>query len=137
MTITLKQYWKNRDVEHAAELTPQIKNNAIETVRRANLLLGIYHSATGAAQPDSVNSGWRPPSINAATKGAAKNSPHLTAEAVDLSDDVEAIDRWLATDAGRNALKVCDLYAEVASATPRWCHLQTRRTASGRRIFKP
>jgi uncharacterized protein YcbK (DUF882 family) len=137
MTITLKQYWKNRDVEYAAELTPQISANAVETVRRANLLLMTYHTATGSTEPDNVNSGWRPPSVNAATKGAAKNSPHLTAQAVDLSDDVEAMDHWLATDAGRKALEDCDLYAEVASATPRWAHLQTRKTASGRRIFRP
>lgn len=137
MTITLKQYWKNRDVEHAAELTPQIRANAIETVRRANLLLAIYHAATGSTEPDNVNSGWRPPSVNAATKNASKNSAHLTAQAVDLSDDVEAIDQWISTDAGRKALEDCDLYAEIATATPRWCHLQTRRTASGRRIFRP
>ena len=137
MTITLKQYWKNRDVEHVTQLTRQIRANAIETVRRANLLLVIYHEATGSNEPDNVNSGWRPPSVNSTTKGAAKNSPHLTAQAVDLSDDVEAIDHWLATSAGRKALLDCDLYAEIASATPRWSHLQTRKTASGRRIFKP
>ena len=137
MTITLKQYWKNRNVEHVTQLTPLIQTNAIETVRRANLLLTIYHAATGTREPDNVNSGWRPPSVNAATKGAAKKSPHLTAEAVDLSDDVEAIDQWLATEKGRQALVACDLYAELASATPRWSHLQTRKTASGRRIFKP
>jgi len=137
MSITLKQYWKNRDVEFAAELTPQIRANAAETVRRANLLLATYHDATGSTAPDNVNSGWRPPSVNAATKGAAPNSPHLTGEAVDLSDDIEAIDRWLASDVGRQALIDCDLYAEVAAATPRWAHLQTRKTASGSRIFKP
>jgi uncharacterized protein YcbK (DUF882 family) len=137
MAITLKQYWKNRDVEYVEELTPLIRANAIETVRRVNLLIVVYHSAIGSTEPDNVNSGWRPPSVNAATKGAAKNSPHLTAEAVDLSDDAEAIDKWLVTDAGRKALVDCDLYAEVASATPRWAHLQTRKTASGNRIFKP
>ncbi len=51
MTITLKQYWKNRDVEYAAELTPLIRTNAVETVRRANLLLTIYHAATGTKSP--------------------------------------------------------------------------------------
>jgi uncharacterized protein YcbK (DUF882 family) len=137
MAITLKQYWKNRDVEYAAELTPEFRANATEVVRRANQLLALYHAATGSTAPDNVNSGWRPPSVNAATKNAAKNSPHLTCEAVDVSDDIEAIDQWLATEAGRQALLSCDLYAEVATATPRWAHLQTRRTASGNRIFKP
>jgi uncharacterized protein YcbK (DUF882 family) len=137
MAITLKQYWKNRDVEYAAELTPEFRANATEVVRRANQLLALYHAATGSTAPDNVNSGWRPPSVNAATKNAAKNSPHLTCEAVDLSDDIEAIDQWLATAAGRQALLSCDLYAEIATATPRWAHLQTRKTASGNRIFKP
>ncbi len=137
MTITLKQYWKNRNFEYAAELTPQISASAAEIVRRANKLLVTYHAATGTTEPDNVNSGWRPPSVNAATKGASKNSPHLTAQAVDLSDDSEAIDRWISTDEGRQALEDCDLYAEMATATPRWCHLQTRKTVSGRRIFRP
>jgi len=137
MAITLKQYWKNRDVEYASELTPELRTNAAETVKRANQLLAIYHAATGNTAPDNVNSGWRPPSVNNATKNAAKNSPHLSCEAVDLSDDVEAIDQWLATEAGRQALIDCNLYAEEASKTPRWAHLQTRKTASGNRIFKP
>ena len=137
MAITLKQYWKARDVDFASELTQQINANAVETVRRANLFLALYHQDTGSAVPDNVNSGWRPLSVNAATKNASKNSPHLSAMAVDLSDDDEAIDRWIASAAGRQALIDCDLYAEVASATPRWSHLQTRKTASGRRIFKP
>lgn len=137
MAITLKQYWKNRDVEYANELTPTIMANAKETVRRANLFLKRYHDATGATAPDGVNSGWRPPSVNAATKNAAKNSPHLTAQAVDLSDDVEAIDRWIASPEGLQALVDCDLYAEAPKATPRWAHLQTRAIASGKRVFNP
>ncbi len=137
MAITLKQYWKGRDTEFASELTDEIKKNAAETVRRANQFLELYHAATGSTAPDNVNSGWRPPSVNAATKNAAKNSPHLTGEAVDLSDDVEDIDKWIASDAGRQALVDCDLYAEWSGATPRWAHLQTRKTASGNRIFKP
>lgn len=137
MAITLKQYWKNRDVEYANELTPTIIANAKETVRRANLFLKRYHDATGATAPDGVNSGWRPPSVNAATKNAAKNSPHLTAQAVDLSDDLEAIDRWIASPEGLQALIDCDLYAEAPKATPRWAHLQTRAIASGKRVFNP
>lgn len=137
MSITLKQYWENRDVEFATELSPLVRANATETVRRANKFLLLYHTATGSDASDTVNSGWRPPSVNAATAHAAKNSPHLTAEAVDLSDDGEVIDRWLSSEAGCQALISCDMYAEAASATPRWAHLQTRKTASGNRIFQP
>jgi Peptidase M15 len=137
MAITMKQYWMGRDTQYASELDDTIRANAAETVRRANQFLETYHAATGSTAPDNVNSGWRPPSVNAATKNAAKNSPHLTGEAVDLSDDIEAIDRWITSDAGRQALVECDLYAEFAAATPRWAHLQTRKTASGNRIFKP
>jgi len=36
MAITLKQYWKNRDVEYASELTPELRANATETVRRGS-----------------------------------------------------------------------------------------------------
>lgn len=107
----------------------------VETVRRANLFLVLYHQDTSSATPDNVNSGWPPPSVTAATKYASKNSPHLSATAVNLSDDDEAIDRWVASAAGRQALIECDLYADVASATRRWAHLQTRPTKLGHRIF--
>ena len=49
----------------------------------------------------------------------------------------EAIDRWIASPEGLQALIDCDLYAEAPKATPRWAHLQTRATVSGKRVFNP
>ena len=137
MAITLKQYWMNRDVAYASELTQELRDNAAETVRRANLLLARYHADTDSTAPDNVNSGWRPKSVNDATKKASKTSAHLSCQAVDLSDDGEAIDKWIASPQGRQALIDSDLYAEAAHATPRWAHVQTRKTNSGNRIFNP
>lgn len=135
--INLRQYWMGRDVTHAADLTPEIQANARDTVSRANLLLLDFEAANPGAAPRTVNSGWRPPSVNAGVPGAAVRSKHLTAQAVDLRDDDGELDRWLTTATGLNALIEHDLYAEHADATPRWCHLQTVAPRSGSRIFRP
>lgn len=135
--INLRQYWMGRDVTHAADLTPEIRDNARETVSRVNLLLMDFEAANPGAAQSTVNSGWRPPSVNAGVPGAAVKSKHLTAQAVDLRDDDGELDRWLTTPAGYNALINHGLYAEHADATPRWCHLQTVAPRSGNRIFRP
>jgi hypothetical protein len=137
MPITLKQYWKGRDVEFASELTDEIVANARETVRRANRLLERFLEAKPTAAVRTVNSGWRPKAVNKATANAAPNSKHLTAQAVDLSDDDEALDRWCQTSDGLAALEACELWMEHPDHTPRWCHVQTVPPASGKRVFRP
>lgn len=133
--ITLAQYWMGRNTMYASDLTDQIVANAKETVRRVNLFLNTYHA--GLAQKDTVTSGWRPASVNRTTPNASTTSAHLTAEAVDLADDDGSLDSWIKLPDGRHALVACGLYAEAALYTPRWAHLQTRKTASGSRIFNP
>lgn len=79
-----------------------------------------------------VNSGFRRPEDNKAA-GGAKKSAHMTCEAVDLEDKDGMLKAFLTEE-------VCekyDVYREVESATPSWCHIQTRPTRSGARIFKP
>lgn len=138
MSISLEMYWKGRDKLFVTQLTPTIRRNAEETVRRANFLLEMFYSANPmAAKGRGCNSGWRPAQVNASTKGAAKNSPHMTAEAIDIGDDDEMLDKWLMTQAGQKALESVGLWIEHPSATPRWTHVQTRPPASGRRVFFP
>jgi hypothetical protein len=135
--LTVTDYWMGRDRLFPDYMTQQIAANARETVRRVNAFLVDFYGAVPQAVERRVVSGWRPPPVNAGTKGAARTSAHLTGEAVDLSDDEEVLDAWTNTAPGLAALEQYDLYAEDRGSTPRWTHLQTRRTSSGRRVFIP
>lgn len=79
-----------------------------------------------------VNSGYRRPEDNAAV-GGSKKSAHMSCEAVDLEDKDGRLKRFLTED----LLDKYDLYMEHPDATPSWCHIQTRATKSGARVFKP
>lgn len=136
--ITEREFWKGRDKQYASELTPEIRANAKETLRRVNELLKLFYAANPAsAQDRGCNSGWRPRAVNAATHGAALLSNHMKAMACDVGDDDEALDRWLMTVEGQAALTKIGLWMEHPSATPRWCHLQTVPPRSGRRVYYP
>ena len=135
--ITLEQFWMKRDKAYASDLTPEIVSNAQETVRRANELLNRFYEANPNAVRRGVNSGWRPPSVNAATKNAAKRSNHMLGKAIDIGDQDGALDKWLITEAGLTALVEIGLWMEHPNATPGWAHVQIVSPASGRRVFHP
>lgn len=135
--ISLEDFYKGRDVTYASELTPEIQANAVVTVNRVNELLAAFYATQPEGSYRTVNSGWRPPDVNAATIGAAKNSRHLTGEACDLSDDDEALDDWLLTQPGVAAMVRIGLWQESPTTTPRWSHVQIVAPASGRRVFLP
>ena len=128
--ITLPNYFMGRDKTHAAELTPGMRADAAETVRRVNALLKI------AKWPDAkVSSGWRPLAINAATKGAAKASNHTLCKACDIADPKGALGKWCLNNL--KDLEAIGLWLEHPSKTPTWCHLQIVPPKSGRRVFMP
>lgn len=127
--MRLVDYWMGRDIDYASDMTDTIRANAAITVNRANLLLHEF------GESRNVNSGWRPPSINAATPGAAKKSLHMTGEAVDISDDDGTLDEWCMNN--QATLARIGLWLEHPSSTPRWCHLQTVAPKSGNRVFFP
>lgn len=137
MTITLADFYMGRDKTYASELTPQIQANAAITVDRVNQLLAAFY----ASQPDgsyrTVNSGWRPPEVNAGTSGAATNSKHMTGQACDLSDDDEKLDSWLLLAEGQAAMIRIGLWQESPQSTPRWAHVQCVPPPSGHRTFIP
>lgn len=135
--ITIEQFFMGRDKTYAKELTDEIKANAAETVRRANLLLERFYKANPQAHKRGVNSGWRPSAVNASTKNAAPKSHHMTGKALDIGDDDEMLDTWLMTTAGQKALEEIGLWMESPKATPRWAHVQTVPPRSGRRVFAP
>lgn len=147
MTITLADYFMGRDVSHAAELTDAVRANAVETVRRVNLVL--VAAAADGVEPGRdqvtqtpVASGWRPKGINARTSNAAARSTHLTAEGCDIQDSRNrALARWCIK---HEAVLVevglwCEDFRWTAGKNldDPWVHFQTRAPKSGNRIFVP
>lgn len=129
-----------RDLKYADDLTDEIRENAAETVRRANLLLAMM-AADGVpldADPQTgslSHSGWRPPAVNAATPGAAKKSNHMIGKADDLYDPHGKLDEWCM--ANLDKLEQIGLWLESPESTPGWCHVQIVPPGSGRRVFHP
>lgn len=133
--ITLSDYWMGRDKAYPELLTDELKSAAAETVARANLLISAYNAMTKDEEPRRVNSGWRPPSVNAATPGAAPRSKHMTGHAIDISDPEGDLDEWCLEHP--DVLQTIGLWMEHPSATKGWCHVQTIPPKSGRRCFYP
>lgn len=121
-------YLKGRD--QLDPLNVEMQYNMKHLLKQLNLLFQNYYS--GAYY--GISSGYRPAAVNAAA-GGAKKSAHLTCEACDLRDPGNKLGKWLIERP--DVLVALDLYLEEPTATPGWCHLQSRRTGSGRRIFKP
>ncbi len=122
--ITLEDYFMGREKTYAKELTDDIKQNAVETVECTNKLLQFMHDDGVDTTKIAINSGWRPKSINAATKGADPNSTHITCQAVDLRDNNKLLKEWI----GKNPSKVKQsgfAAVEDFSITSTWAHLQT------------
>lgn len=135
--ITLEQFWMKRDKAYASDLTDEILENAKVMVERTNKLLELFYKANPNATKRGVNSGWRPPSVNQKTKGAAPKSNHMMGRAIDIGDQDGQLDKWLMTVDGQNALEMIGLWMEHPYATPGWAHVQTVPPRSGRRVFYP
>ena len=129
--IDFKAYWKGRDTEYADELTEAIRANAEITVGKVNELL----DRAGRSDINSVNSGWRPQSVNEATANAGAASRHLSAEACDLPDADRSLAHWCA--ANQDVLVELGLWCEDFRYTPTWVHAQIVPPKSGRRIYIP
>ena len=135
--ITIADYWMGRDKLYPKALNPQILAAAPITVARANLLLDAFHAVFPTAAPRHVNSGWRPPEINATTPRASRTSLHMSGQAIDISDDDGSLDRWCTSPAGLAALERIGLWLESPESTAGWCHVQTIPPRSGNRVFRP
>ena len=129
--INLETYWMGRDLEHAEELTDEIRANAEVTVSKANELL----ARAGRSDIHTVNSGWRPKAINDSTSNAASSSRHLTAEAVDLPDRDRTLASWCVDNL--DVLNEIGLWMEDPRWTKTWVHVQTIPPKSGKRIYVP
>lgn len=127
--ITLQEFLMGRDHAYPSDYTEQVAQNAVHTVAKINEFL------ERSGFDGHVNSGWRPPSLNAATKGAAPKSKHMLGLACDLHDSDGHIDRWCIDNP--EVLEELGLWQESPSSTPGWCHLQIVAPTSGHRVFFP
>ena len=116
-----------RDAKYPCD--PQIRLNATQLLTRVDALLLAYTAATDNVVT-IVNSGWRPPALNACVANASPTSLHMTGEAIDLHDEDGALDEWLTTPQGQYTMMECELWHESPTDTPRWAHLQSRRFGS-------
>jgi hypothetical protein len=126
-------YWMDRDSRYRLEWTESIQANGKATVTAVNKLLALAE-ADGIVR-DTVSSGWRPQSVNDATKNAGKTSKHITAQACDIFDPDRALAQWCVNHPDR--LAECGLWCEDFRWTPTWVHFQRVPPKSGKRIFIP
>ncbi len=82
-----------------------------------------------------ISSGYRPAAINAQVPNSAKKSAHMSCQAVDLYDPSANLAHYLLDN--MSLLEQWDMYLEDPAYTVGWVHVQTRRTRSGKRVFKP
>jgi Peptidase M15 len=115
--------------------------NATPLLLAVDALIAVYNANTGLSYCPVITSGFRTTEINADIVGAAPNSLHMKALAVDLDDQDGKFDAWLITDIGQATLKKVGLWMEHPSKTLRWCHLQSVPQPSykktGRHWFYP
>ena len=124
-----------RDTAFAASMVDPLRNNASTTVAKANLLLTAFKAATGDTETRHVTSGWRPPALNSISPGAAPNSKHMAAQAIDIADPNGDFDEWCLENA--SVMEGIGLWQEHPSATKGWIHVQTVPPKSGKRVFYP
>lgn len=131
--INIHQYWMGRDTRYAADCTREIQRNAMNTVDAVNRLL-VLAEADGLVR-NTVSSGWRPKSINDATRNAATRSNHVVALACDIDDPDRALAQWCISNLDKVA--ECGIYLEDPRWSPTWLHMQIVPPGSGKRIFIP
>lgn len=129
--IGLSTYFMGRDKTYAKELTDDIQRNAEIIVAKTNELL----ARAARSDINTVNSGWRPQSVNDATAHSGAASKHITAQAVDLPDLDRTLADWCVDNL--DVLDEIGLWMEDPRWTPSWVHLQSVPPKSGRRIYIP
>lgn len=122
--ITVDEVLMGRD--KANPLTPEQWRNLADLMGRINIIRAAYGKSL------VVSSGYRPPAQNAAA-GGAKNSTHMSCQAVDFADPNGEFKKWCLDNF--DLIKKVGLYMEDPAFTPTWVHLQTRPTKNN--PFKP
>ena len=119
-----------------ADFNDRCKSNAVELLKRVNLLLADYGTVPNNPDTKSQVSGhiWGGFRTQECRIGAT-DSAHKQGMAVDVFDPETKLSKWL-TNNPEKLIKY-NLYREAPSATLTWAHLTTRPPKSGRRTFYP
>lgn len=126
--ISLSEYYMGRDKLYAEELSDAHRSSAAKMVAAANAVLEAFGSKR------RVTSGWRPASINAATKGAAPHSKHVLCQAIDLEDNNRELMNWCLNNP--DVLERIGVWVEDPRDTSTWVHFQIAPPPSGHRFFR-
>lgn len=130
--ITKDEILMGRDKSHASEYTPEISSNIDKLLIPLNKIRELY------GKPMSVSSGFRPPSLNAKVKGAAKKSSHAVGLACDFKDLDGKLAEFLVDLDKKGVLKQLGLWLENPAVTSSWCHLDIRDRGNRKsNIFNP
>lgn len=129
MAISKDELLKGRDTQYPNDYTQNISDNLDK------LLIPLNKIRDAWAKPMIVNSGWRPPSINASTPGAAPHSKHMEGLAADIADADGSLWTWVLQNL--QLMKDLDIFMEDRRWTPNWVHFGLGQPASGKRIFVP
>lgn len=122
----------DRRKQYASQFTPELLANAQKLLIQVNALLNDLGIKSAA-----VSSGWRPPTLNAATPNAAKNSYHQICLAVDILDNAKQ-DLAHLVASRPDLLKKYNLWLESPGSTKNWAHLDLGvRTDRPSRVFLP
>ncbi len=127
--ISKQELLKGRDLQFPHDYTDVVSANLDALLIPLNKIREAY------GQPMLVDSGWRPPSINAATPGAATHSKHMSGLACDIADPNGQVLAWVLQNL--DLMKQLNIYMEDFRWTPTWVHFQLGGPASGKRIFVP
>ncbi len=129
MAISKDELLQGRDVKYASDYTQEISDNLDK------FLIPLNNIRTAWGKPMTVNSGWRPPSINASTPGAAAHSKHEEGLAADISDVDGSLWAWVLENL--QLMKDNDIFMEDRRWTKTWVHFGLGKPGSGHRIFVP
>lgn len=121
--ITSEQYFGQNLVNE------DIAKNAKVLLEKVNAFLEHWDG-----EP-KMTSGFRSPAYNASVPGAAKNSKHMSGEAVDIFDPDKRLAKFVFTK--QQLLKEYGLYCEDMRCTKNWVHFQSKPPRSGSRFFIP
>ena len=128
--MTLNEYLMGRDKDFPLDMLQA--RNAADLLARVNWLFGTLELHA------KVSSGYRPSAINKSVKGA-KNSAHMSCQAIDLNDPGGMLSAKMLDHL--DLLEKCGLYLENPKYTikngAQWTHLQSRAPKSRSRVFNP
>ena len=129
MSISKDELLKGRDQQYPGDYTQEISDNLDK------LLIPLNKIRDAWGKPMIVNSGWRPPSINASTPGAAIHSKHEIGLAADISDVDGSLWAWVLENL--QLMKDLDIFMEDRRWTKDWVHFGLGQPTSGHRVFVP